>query len=119
MSTNRDPQLALLGLLLAGALLGQAHACQKEGTTPEGTPPAREEVTETAMTIQEAKDAWEAKLLAIPGVTGVAIGLTRDRQAKCIKVYLDRDRGEIAEEIPQTIEGHPVEVETRGTFRAQ
>jgi hypothetical protein len=30
------------------------------------------------MTIEEAKRAWEKKLMAIPGVTQVGIGLTKE-----------------------------------------
>jgi hypothetical protein len=69
-------------------------------------------------TIQEAKEASEDRLMAIPGVMGVGIGLTKDRQGRCIKVYVDREASAQAAQIPKEIEGYPVEVEIRGAFRA-
>jgi hypothetical protein len=102
----------LFGLLLVATLLGQGWACRDQGSQR-----AEEEVSQTPMTIQEAKEAWEAKLMAIPGVSGVAIGLTKDRKEKCIKVYVATDTA--ADTIPRAIEGFPVEIESRGAFRAQ
>ncbi len=68
-------------------------------------------------TIEEAKKEWEARLMAIPGVTGVAIGLTKDHQHTCIKVYVDQQASKQAAQIPSEIEGYPVEVEIRGMFK--
>lgn len=68
-------------------------------------------------TIQDVKEAWEQQLMAIPGVMGIGIGLTKDRQEKCIKVYVNRNTSAEAARIPKEIEGYPVEVELRGTFR--
>jgi hypothetical protein len=65
--------------------------------------------------IKEVKDLWEKRLMAIPGVMGIGISLTKDRQEKCIKVYVERKSS--AAQIPNQIEGYPVEVERRGTFR--
>lgn len=72
----------------------------------------------TDKTIQEVKAAWEKQLMAKPGVTGVGISLTKDRREKCIKVYVNRSEAAQAGEIPKQIEGYPVEVEIRGTFKA-
>lgn len=69
-------------------------------------------------TIQEVKTAWEERLMAIPGVMGVGIGLTKQGKHKCIKVYVNRQQFLTTPAIPQEIEGYPVEVETRGAFRA-
>lgn len=67
--------------------------------------------------IEQVKKAWEARLMAIPGVMGVGIGLTRDRKQKAIKVYLDRGASTKRAQIPEAIEGYPVVIEVRGTFR--
>ncbi len=67
-------------------------------------------------TIEEVKEAWEGRLMAIPGVMGVALSLTRDGRKKCIKVYISRKAS--AARIPSEIEGYPVQVEIRKTFRA-
>jgi hypothetical protein len=69
-------------------------------------------------TIEAVKAASEQSLMAIPGVMGVGIGLNGDRQP-CIKVYVDRQSASAVNQIPKTIEGYSVEVEVRGTFRAQ
>jgi hypothetical protein len=69
-------------------------------------------------TIGKVKETYESQLLAIPGVIGVGIGLTQDRRETCIKVYVDRRVSEAGAEIPKEIEGYPVEVELRGTFRS-
>jgi hypothetical protein len=68
--------------------------------------------------IEEVKADWEERLMAIPGVMGVGIGLTQDRQRTCIKVYVNRQSSAQAEQIPNEIEGYPVEVEVRKHFRA-
>ncbi len=69
-------------------------------------------------TIQQVKDDWEQQLMAKPGVVGIGISLTKDRREQCIKVYVDRNAPAVAAQIPEQIEGYPVEVEVRGTFRA-
>lgn len=69
-------------------------------------------------TIEEVREAWEERLMAMPGVTGVGIGLTKDRRERCIKVYASREAAAGATQPPKEIEGYPVEVEIRGAFRA-
>ncbi|HEY9606904.1 MAG TPA: hypothetical protein V6C85_35170 [Allocoleopsis sp.] len=69
-------------------------------------------------TIQEVKAEWETQLMAMPGVTGVGISLTKEGQQKCIKVYVNRAASALVGQIPTEIEGYPVEAEFTGTFRA-
>ena len=66
--------------------------------------------------IQEVKEASEKRLMSIPGVMGVGIGLTKDRRERCIKVYASSEAS--LAKIPKEIEGCPVEVEIRKPFRA-
>ena len=68
-------------------------------------------------TIKEVKEAWEKRLMAMPGVMGVGIGLRKDSQEKCIKVFLNRKASSHAAQVPGEIEGYPVEIELRGDFR--
>lgn len=68
--------------------------------------------------IEEVLDAWRDRLMAIGGVHGVAIGLSKDRTHKVIRVYLDRNRMGQAAKIPERIEEFPVEIEARSGFRA-
>ena len=70
-------------------------------------------------TIEEVKESCEKQLMAMPGVMGVGIGLTQDRRETCIKVYVDGKASAQAVQIPKEIEGYPVEVEIRGTFRTR
>lgn len=70
------------------------------------------------MSIIDAKTAWEDKLMAIPGVTGVAIGLSSDGSEKVIKVYVVKSGTVARDKIPDRIEGFRVEIEPRGTFKA-
>ena len=71
----------------------------------------------TDKTIQEVKASWEKQLMAKSGVTGVGISLTKDHREKCIKVYMDRSEAALTGQIPKEIEGYPVEIEIRGTFK--
>ncbi len=73
---------------------------------------------EDKKTIEEVKEAWEKRLMSIQGVMGVGIGLTKDHRQKCIKVYVNSKAATKAKEIPRIIEGYPVEVEIKKTFRA-
>ena len=66
--------------------------------------------------IQEVKEAWEKRLMSIPGVMGVGISLTKDTREPCIKVYASREAS--VAKIPKEIEGYPIEVEVREPFRA-
>jgi len=70
-----------------------------------------------ARSIEAVKAAWEEQLMARPGVMGVGIGLTEDGQEKCIKVYVNSKASALAAQIPNDIEGYPVEIEIRKTFR--
>ena len=74
--------------------------------------------TVSSLTIEEVKADWEERLMAMPGVMGVGIGLTQDRQQTCIKIYVNRQTSAQVDQIPQEIEGYPVEVEIRKPFRA-
>ncbi len=52
-------------------------------------------------------------LMAISGVTGVAIGETEDK-TPCILVLIENDSKEIDQKIPQVLEGHPVRLLVSG-----
>ena len=62
---------------------------------------AQEELTETVM--------------ALPGVTGTAVGLCGD--TACIKVFLTRRDETVMEQIPETFLGFRVDIEVTGEFR--
>lgn len=88
---------------------------EEEADTPgEGEPSSQ-----PTKSIEQVKAAWEERLMARPGVIGVGIGLTKDGQEPAIKVYINHQAAAQAAQIPQEIEGYPVEVEIRGAFRFQ
>jgi len=68
--------------------------------------------------IQEIKAVHEQRLLALPGVVSVGIGLDgHGRQA--IIVGLDSPRPETVVQLPHEIEGHPVLTQILGPIKAQ
>lgn len=59
----------------------------------------------------------DKKLLAIPGVVGVYVGLLPDDETLCLKVMVIKETEEIKERIPKSIEGYPVLIEESGPIR--
>ena len=54
-------------------------------------------------------------LMAIPGVVGTAQGFCSGEP--CIRVFTVESSDELLRQIPQEIEGYPVEVQETGEFR--
>jgi hypothetical protein len=67
--------------------------------------------------INEVLSDYDDALMAIEGVVGVAVGLTEDGKALCLKVLVGRKTPELVCRIPASIEGHPVVVEESGVIR--
>jgi len=68
------------------------------------------------MPTQDIKTVMEAHvddLMALEGVTAVAIGALDDG-TPCIRVYIVEETEELAARIPKALEGHPVDVEVSG-----
>jgi hypothetical protein len=61
--------------------------------------------------------AHDRELLAVPGVTGVYIGVLDDQKTPCLKVMLARRTPEADRDIPNQLEGYPVIVELTGEIR--
>lgn len=58
----------------------------------------------------------QSDVMALPGVVGVAAGLCRDSEGKCVLVYVQGDSR--PEGLAQELDGYPVEVHyTRKGFR--
>ncbi len=55
------------------------------------------------------------ELMAIPGVTGVAIGELEDK-TPCILVLVVEETSELDRKIPKTLEGHPVRLLVSGVI---
>ena len=61
-------------------------------------------------------EAHTDEFMSIPGVTGVAIGLTR-KKVPCILVLVVRATNEVRKRVPKEVEGHPVEMIETGEIR--
>ena len=97
---------ALVALLLI--LAATLAACDNATLEAPGTVPH--------MTIVDVKNAHSKKLMAIPGVVGIANGLCHGKP--CIKVYVVKRTPELARQIPDMLDGYPVVIEETGEFRA-
>ena len=71
----------------------------------------------TNRTILAVKEAYEEQLMAIPGVTGVGIGLTKKSKKNCIKVFINNKSLLKTKKIPRNVEGYPVETKYQETFK--
>lgn len=65
----------------------------------------------------EVKRRHEDRLMAMPGVVGVAVGARDGRE--CILVYVEADRPAIRKAVPRTLEEVAVEIVESGTFKAR
>jgi hypothetical protein len=68
--------------------------------------------------IKDVKKRHEARLLELPGVVSVGIGLNRNGQSAII-IGLDRSIAERESQLPSMLEGYPVEIRIVGTLKAQ
>jgi hypothetical protein len=68
--------------------------------------------------IQEVKKRHEARFLDMPGVVSVGIGLDSNGN-QAIIVGLDASNPEIEANIPEMVEGFPVNTKIIGSLKAQ
>jgi len=68
--------------------------------------------------IQDVKKKHEAKLMSLPGVVSVGIGLEPGGRPAVI-VGLDKSRPEVQAQIPSQLEGHPLIIQILGPIKAQ
>jgi hypothetical protein len=66
--------------------------------------------------IDKVMDTHVGDLMAIDGVTAVAVGALDDGRP-CIRVYVVKKTADLARRIPKTLGGHPVAVEESGVIR--
>jgi hypothetical protein len=69
-----------------------------------------------ARTIQDVLQEHAQRWMAIPGVTGAAIGASEGRP--CIIIFVCQKTEDLMAVLPEQIEGHRVVVEESGAFRA-
>ena len=68
--------------------------------------------------IKEVKNKHEARLLELPDVVSVGIGLNKNGQS-VIVIGLCGPNAETETQLPSTLEGYPVEIRIVGTVKAQ
>jgi hypothetical protein len=93
--------VCIVAIVLATAISG----CRSDDRKGQDAVPQKD--------IKTVMEAHVADLMAIPGVTAVAIGALEDG-TPCIKVYIEKENDETRRAIPKTLEGHPVVVEVSG-----
>ena len=67
-------------------------------------------------TIQTVLKEHTNSLMTLPGVVGTGLGECSGKP--CIKVFVVKKTPDLLKQIPSTLEGHPVEVQETGEFRA-
>jgi hypothetical protein len=67
--------------------------------------------------INEVLAAHDDRLLAIPCVVGVYVGLMDDQKTPCLKVMLARKDRKLKRSIPRIIDGYPVITEVTGEIK--
>lgn len=82
--------------------------------TDDGSSPGADEVEAAS----QVKDRHEQALMAVPGVVGMGIGLSRDGQRVVIQVYVAALSAETREALPSELDGVSVEIVETGEFRA-
>lgn len=95
-------------VLTLGALVLTLPACRSDERKGQASVPDRD--------IKTVMEAHVNELMAVAGVTAVAIGALEDG-TPCIKVYVENSNDEIKRRIPKELEGHPVVVEVSGEIR--
>lgn len=93
---------AILVLMLFGA-----NSCNKTNESGDAVP---------GSDINTVMESNTDSLMAIPGVTGVAIGEMEDK-TPCILVLVVEETDEINRMIPKTLEGHPVRIFESGEIK--
>jgi hypothetical protein len=88
---------------LAGCSEGADREVEKGSCMPERT-------------IEQVQEAYTDEWMAIPGVEGIAIGMSQGKP--CIKIFSSRKAEELQDKIPSEIEDYPVIIEETGVFRA-
>ncbi len=69
------------------------------------------------MTIQQIKEKYQIKLMGLPGVVSVGIGLSDEE--KVIKVGLDGKHSDTVKILPKTLEGYRVISQDVSTIKAR
>lgn len=64
------------------------------------------------MTIEQVLKEWTERLMALPNVWSIGVGISKENQKPCIKVHVS-ERGQSIDDIPDEIQGYKVEIALR------
>lgn len=93
------------------AVLGALAFASCESVKPNGdTPSGRRDINAVLA-------EHDRRLMAIPGVAGVYVGILDDGSTPCLKVMLTRKDEALERSIPRTLDGYPVVTEVTGEIR--
>ena len=70
-----------------------------------------------SITIQQAKEKHQERLMALPGVVSIGIGLSGEE--KVIIIGLDGKKSDTEETLPKQLEGFKVIYQVTGSIKAQ
>lgn len=76
---------------------------------------AAENNSKDQLDILAVKGKYEDELMAVPGVVGVGIGECKAKA--CIIVFIQYRTAQIDREIPETLDGYPVQIEVTGPIK--
>lgn len=102
--------------LRARAAAAMLAATVALGTGCRSHPNGKEEAAMPTRDIQTVQEANIPALMAIDGVTGVAIGALDDGRP-CIVIYVKQLTDQLRAKLPTALEGHPVRIEESGEIR--
>lgn len=106
--TCRDGLRVCRGIATIAGLIF-AVACSPTRSSPQTMPTLRD--------INAVLADHDDRLLAIPGVVGVYVGLLDDGHTTCLKVMLASPDPTALRALPRDLEGHPVVPEVTGELR--
>lgn len=67
-------------------------------------------------TIEQVQKEHTPLWIAIPGVEGIAVGLSDNKP--CITIFSSIEADELRDKIPSEVEGYSIIIKETGTFRA-
>ena len=106
----RFPNTVIFSIGMIVLICGVMGCVDKTANDQEG-----EKKVPTKTIVEVLKEHTE-ELMSLPGVVGTAQGLCNDNP--CIKVLVIEKTPELAQKIPNSLEGYPVMIEETGEIRA-
>lgn len=88
------------------------------GCTPgDESPVSTQKPNASRPSIEEVIDQYAETLLAIPGVVGLGEG--RCDGEPCIVIFVVEKTEELVQQLPEELEGYPVQIKETGEFRTR